>query len=173
MATRIFAVVLPLGVALLLVSSAPGTARDGDASLGAGSPLNAGAVTAALAWSEHSEADTAETAPMGYAVVARRDEHVLGGVRVVMTVQLSRDASQPELWRIGEEIILRERTHRRVSAITIIYCGPDDARAAGSAATAKAVWAPDGDWDAAHTVRLGDYSRHRHVLAGGDGSLNR
>jgi hypothetical protein len=101
-----------------------------------------------------------------YLIIEKREEHVLSGVRVVMKVQLSREASEPELRSIGEEMIRQESTRRRLNAIALLYYLPD-AGAADVCPLGRAVWAPKGNWDATHTVRLGDYSSHQHVVAAG------
>ena len=101
-----------------------------------------------------------------YSIIEKREERVLSGVRVVMRVQLSREAGEPELRSIGEEMIRQESTRRRLNAIALFYHLPD-AGAADVCPLGRAVWAPQGNWDAAHTVRLGDYSSHQHVVAAG------
>ena len=91
---------------------------------------------------------------------------MLSGVRVVMKVQLSREPSEAELRSIGEEMIQQERTRRRLSAIALFYYS-SDAMSANICALGRAVWAPNGNWDATRTVRLGDYASHQQVVATG------
>jgi hypothetical protein len=109
------------------------------------------------------------TGPLTYTVIDAYEEPVLNGVRVVMRVRLSRDASESELRGIGELIIQSESARRRLSAIALVYY-LGGAAVADACAVGRAVWAPNGDWDATRTVRLGDYASHRHVVAGGTGT---
>jgi len=115
-------------------------------------------------------APDAPLAPHGglltYSIIDKSEEPILSGVRVVMRVQLSREAGEPELRSIGEEMIRQESTRRRLNAIALFYHLPD-AGAADVCPLGRAVWAPQGNWDAAHTVRLGDYSSHQHVVSAG------
>jgi hypothetical protein len=101
-----------------------------------------------------------------YSIIEKSEERVLSGVRVIMRVQLSREASEPELRSIGEEMIRQESIRRRLNGIALFYYLPD-AGAADACPLGRAVWAPKGNWDATHTVRLGDYSSHQHVVAAG------
>jgi len=101
-----------------------------------------------------------------YSIIAKSEERVLSGVRVVMRVQLSREANEPELRSIGEEMIRQESSRRRLNAIALFYYLPD-AGAAEVCPLGRAVWAPKGNWNATRTVRLGDYSSHQHVVAAG------
>jgi len=114
-------------------------------------------------------APDAPLAPHGglltYSIIDKSEEPILSGVRVVMRVQLSREATQSELRSIGEEMIRHERARRRLNAIAFFYY-LTDAGAADACAFGSAVWAPNGNWDATHTVRLGDYASHQHVVAG-------
>jgi len=114
-------------------------------------------------------APAAPLAPHGglltYSIIDKSEEPILSGVRVVMRVQLSREATQSELRSIGEEMIRHERARRRLNAIAFFYY-LTDAGAADACAFGSAVWAPNGNWDATHTVRLGDYASHQHVVAG-------
>ena len=105
-------------------------------------------------------------APLTYSIVEKNEEQVLSGVRVVMKVQLSREPSEAELRSIGEEMIQQERTRRRLSAIALFYYS-SDAMSANICALGTAVWAPNGNWDATRTVRLGDYASHQHVVTAG------
>lgn len=104
-----------------------------------------------------------QASPLAHEVMDVSEEAVLSGVRVVARVQLSREADEAELRSIGDEIVQRERSRRRLNAIAVVYylaaAATVDACALGTA-----VWAPNGNWDAARTVRLGDYSRHRLVV---------
>jgi hypothetical protein len=103
--------------------------------------------------------------PLTYSIIETREESILGGVRVVMRVRISREAGPSELRSIGEEMIRHERARRRLNAIAFFYY-LGDAVAADACAFGHAVWAPNGNWEATHTVRLGDYASHRHVVAG-------
>ena len=103
--------------------------------------------------------------PLGYSVIDVSEEAILSGVRLIMRVQLSRAADESELRHIGDEMIRRESARRRLSAIAFVYYLAD-ARAADACAFGTAVWAPSGNWSATHTVRLGDYTDHQHVVAG-------
>jgi hypothetical protein len=104
--------------------------------------------------------------PLVYSILEQKDDHVLGGVRVIVRIQLSRKASESELRHIGEEIICQETVSRRLNAIQLLYYLAD-ADISGLSVVGTALWAPSGHWDAAHTVRLGDYTRHQHVVPGG------
>ena len=120
-------------------------------------------------------APDAPAAPHGgrliYSIIDKSEEAILSGVRVVMGVQLSREASLSELRSIGEEMIRHERARRRLNAIAFFYY-LSDAVTADACAFGSAVWAPNGNWDATRTVRLGDYASHQHVVAG-DGAPHR
>ena len=104
--------------------------------------------------------------PLIYSIAEMSEEHVLTGVRVVLKVELSREPSESELRSIGEEMIQQESTRRRLNGIALFYY-PADAASANVCALGRAVWAPNGNWDATHTVRLGDYASHQHVVATG------
>ncbi len=100
-----------------------------------------------------------------YAVLGASEETVLSGVRVIVRVRLSREAGESELRRIGEELIRRESARRRLNALAVVFYLAG-AVGADACTLGAALWAPDGNWDATRTVRLGDYTRHRLVVAG-------
>jgi len=103
--------------------------------------------------------------PLTYSVIDVSEEAILSGVRVVVKVHLSREAGESELRGIGDEMIRRESARRRLNAVAVVYYLAD-AAGADACAFGTAVWAPYGNWDATRTVRLGDYTHHRLVVAG-------
>jgi hypothetical protein len=138
--------------------AAPASAESHPVSLGAPpAPASPGAWDAPSAPSH---------GPLAYSILEKTDDHVLGGVRVVVKIQLSREASESELRTIGDDIICQETASRRLSAIQLLYYLAE-ADTSGLSVAGTAVWAPSGHWGAAHTVRLGDYSRHQHVVSVG------
>ena len=120
--------------------------------------------------SSPSAADPSPSPPSGpltYSIVEKKDNKVLTGVRLVIRVQVSREATESELLNIGEQIIRQEKGRRPINAIELFYYLPDT-ETSGSYTAGKAVWAPNGDWGAAYSTPPGDYSKHKHVVTAGN-----
>ena len=105
--------------------------------------------------------DTAATtaAPVTYEIADREDVSFGAVVRIVYRVGVSGPLTEEVLARIAQEIVDEETGQQDVNAIGFFFYLPDTDTASVYTA-GKADWAPDGDWESADTVEVGDYSRH-------------
>ncbi len=80
-----------------------------------------------------------------------------------LRVILSGDLTEPEIRRICNEIIAEQVKFQPYNAISLSFYLPGTSTS-GPPTGGAAIWAPDGTWQNAGSVRAGDYSRHRLLI---------
>jgi hypothetical protein len=97
-----------------------------------------------------------------YQLVEKRDVSTGSAVRLSIKATIPRGTSLDEMKQICMDIVENRITGLYNAVALFLYWEGTDTNGAFSAA--RAVWAPNGDWEKAGEVAVGDYSRHRLVI---------
>ena len=101
-----------------------------------------------------------------YEVVEREDVSLGEVVRIFFSVRVSSAATDAELGEIANLLIDDETAQQAVNAIGFSFYLPgSDVNGPFTAGTGS--WAPNGNWEDAHTVVTGDYSIHELTVKAG------